>query len=324
MRTECQQAEVALSYLRRLIQGRLDIVHTYLEHPGSDALPRPGHPGQRPARDPLLRPGPPARARAPAPCCCPPTPRRSDLTAELDAVLGADEIGTLADMDVDQLPSMAGRLEALESRVSARSPGPARADRRPPGRIGRPPQDGTSLGRRPALVKDPIRTEGTQFVEGAPGTLQRAGLVHPRAAELGPALVAPALGAGRHLEPVPEPDRAWAAPARRRRSSSRSPRPSASRRRPSTCRPASSSKPDGDTDLSRHIFADHHLTEEQRQAMMRIYLSFRHENEDQAERHRLSTVTDAARAAEPMTRPWPPPGRPTRPPQSLVGAVPPP
>jgi len=45
-------------------------------------------------------------------------------------------------------------------------------------------------------------------------------------------------------------------------------------------------RPDGDTDLSRHIFADRHLTEEQRQAMMRIYLSFRHENEDQAEAHR--------------------------------------
>ncbi len=41
-------------------------------------------------------------------------------------------------------------------------------------------------------------------------------------------------------------------------------------------------KPDGDTDLSRHIFADRHLTEEQRQAMMRIYLSFRHENDDAA------------------------------------------
>jgi transcriptional regulator with XRE-family HTH domain len=47
-------------------------------------------------------------------------------------------------------------------------------------------------------------------------------------------------------------------------------------------------KPDGDTDLSRHIFADHHLTEEQRQAMIRIYLSFRHENEDQAEFQRAS------------------------------------
>jgi len=41
-------------------------------------------------------------------------------------------------------------------------------------------------------------------------------------------------------------------------------------------------RPTGDTDLSRHIFNDHHLTEEQRQAMLRIYLSFRHENEDQA------------------------------------------
>jgi transcriptional regulator with XRE-family HTH domain len=42
-------------------------------------------------------------------------------------------------------------------------------------------------------------------------------------------------------------------------------------------------KPNGDTDLARHIFADHHLTEEQKQAMMRIYLSFRHENDDSAD-----------------------------------------
>jgi transcriptional regulator with XRE-family HTH domain len=38
-------------------------------------------------------------------------------------------------------------------------------------------------------------------------------------------------------------------------------------------------RPDGDDDLSSHIFADRHLTEEQRQALLRIYLSFRHENE---------------------------------------------
>ncbi len=50
-------------------------------------------------------------------------------------------------------------------------------------------------------------------------------------------------------------------------------------------------KPDGDTDLSRHIFADRHLTEEQRQAMMRIYLSFRHENDDEAEGHWVTTET---------------------------------
>ena len=51
-------------------------------------------------------------------------------------------------------------------------------------------------------------------------------------------------------------------------------------------------KPDGDTDLSRHIFADRHLTEEQRQAMMRIYLSFRHENDDEADGHRVAAGAD--------------------------------
>ena len=53
-------------------------------------------------------------------------------------------------------------------------------------------------------------------------------------------------------------------------------------------------KPDGDTDLARYIFADRHLTEEQRHALMRIYLSFRHENEDLAD-----TVADTV--AEPVT-----------------------
>jgi transcriptional regulator with XRE-family HTH domain len=42
-------------------------------------------------------------------------------------------------------------------------------------------------------------------------------------------------------------------------------------------------KPDGNTDLARHIFGDNNLNEEQKQALMRIYLSFRHENEDNAD-----------------------------------------
>jgi len=35
----------------------------------------------------------------------------------------------------------------------------------------------------------------------------------------------------------------------------------------------------GDADLARDILADPHLNEEQKQALIRIYLSFRHENE---------------------------------------------
>ncbi len=57
-------------------------------------------------------------------------------------------------------------------------------------------------------------------------------------------------------------------------------------------------KPDGDTDLSRHIFADHHLTEEQRQAMMRIYLSFRHENDDVANGSRVVVDDEGELAGE--------------------------
>jgi transcriptional regulator with XRE-family HTH domain len=66
-------------------------------------------------------------------------------------------------------------------------------------------------------------------------------------------------------------------------------------------------KPDGDTDLSRHIFADHHLTEDQRQALMRIYLSFRHENDDQADGNLVTatgdTGTDVAQGPLGVTAP---------------------
>ena len=95
MRTECQQAEVALSYLRRLIQGRLDIVHTYLEHPGSDAPPDLASlvddlPG-------ILSSGPgDPRGPSTCPCSSAPDTEEADLTDELDAVLGADEIASLA------------------------------------------------------------------------------------------------------------------------------------------------------------------------------------------------------------------------------------
>jgi len=34
-------------------------------------------------------------------------------------VLGADEISTLADLDIDPLNSIAGQLEAIETRVSS-------------------------------------------------------------------------------------------------------------------------------------------------------------------------------------------------------------
>ncbi len=118
MRTECQQAEVALSYLRRLIQGRLDIVHAYLDRPGDGSPPDlaslvnelPGILSSGPGR-------PPGPGRLPM--LLAPDTEESDLTEALDAVLGADEIGRLADLDADALGDLAGRLEALEHGLSA-------------------------------------------------------------------------------------------------------------------------------------------------------------------------------------------------------------
>jgi len=117
MRTECQEAEASLSYLRRLIQGRMDLVHAYLERPaGSDApdlssvvdnlagiLAGPRGP-RGPGRNPVLH--------------SPDTEDMAGLTTELDGILGADELVRLAELDDGQLRDLADRLRELENRVS--------------------------------------------------------------------------------------------------------------------------------------------------------------------------------------------------------------
>ena len=49
----------------------------------------------------------------------------------------------------------------------------------------------------------------------------------------------------------------------------------------------------GEADLAREILADPSLTEDQKQALIRIYLSFRHENEGQAEHEDTPSVLAA-------------------------------
>ena len=121
MRTECQHAEVALSYVRRLIQGRLDIVNTFIEYPPTSSSPDLGAlvrdlPG-------ILSSGP---GRSPGfghlPMLIGPDTEDSGLTdelmAELDGVLGADEIGRLAELSREQLEDLSARLTDIERQVS--------------------------------------------------------------------------------------------------------------------------------------------------------------------------------------------------------------
>ena len=115
MRAECDRAETAVSYLRRVAQGRLDIVQGTLARTGHAELssivedlpsiigggpPRPAGPGRLPSR------------------MAPDVEEFEGLTGEIDAVLDAEGIGELPTMGEPQLRAMAEELIAIEGRIS--------------------------------------------------------------------------------------------------------------------------------------------------------------------------------------------------------------
>jgi hypothetical protein len=115
-RSECQEVEVALSFLRRLLQGRLDIVHSDLQRRAGG-----GSPGDLASLVEQL-PGilgehdrPPGFGRLPtliAPS------EAGDLTAEADAVADPSRLAALPDMSEDEVRAMADALGELEQRTS--------------------------------------------------------------------------------------------------------------------------------------------------------------------------------------------------------------
>jgi hypothetical protein len=117
MRAECQEAETAVSYLRRVAQGRLDLIHACLDRDDGDGRSNldalverlPSIIGSGPAR-------PAGPGRLPSQML--PDMDRGDLTRDIDAVLDADRIGELPEMSENELRSMAERLTELEARIS--------------------------------------------------------------------------------------------------------------------------------------------------------------------------------------------------------------
>jgi hypothetical protein len=114
-RAESQDVEAKLSYLRRLVQGRLDIVRAELDRRAGggggdlsdlvEQLPR------------ILA----DRSRAPGPGRMPTNlapPDDEDLTAELDAISGPNGLGSLPDLSEDELGAVMSRLADMERRVS--------------------------------------------------------------------------------------------------------------------------------------------------------------------------------------------------------------
>lgn len=114
-RTECQEVEVGLSYLRRVVQGRLDIVIADLQRRAGgepadlaalvDQLPgilgehaRPAGYGRLPT---LIEPA-----------------DTDDLTAEVDAVADTARLSSLPDMEEAEIRALADALGELERQTS--------------------------------------------------------------------------------------------------------------------------------------------------------------------------------------------------------------
>lgn len=114
-RTECQEVEVGLSYLRRVVQGRLDIV-------GADLHRRAGgEPADLAALVDQL-PGILGDQSRPAGYGRLPTlfvpSDADDLTAEVDAVADPTRLSALTDMTEDEVRALADALGDLERRTS--------------------------------------------------------------------------------------------------------------------------------------------------------------------------------------------------------------
>jgi hypothetical protein len=117
MRTECQEVETGLSLLRRLVQGRLDIVGLELTRRAEG-----GDPADLPALIARLPEVLSDRTHAPGvgrlPQMMAPGELPAELEAELDAIVGAGHLADLPSVDDDHLRSMADDLAAFEQKVS--------------------------------------------------------------------------------------------------------------------------------------------------------------------------------------------------------------
>ncbi len=119
LRRECQEVEDALSYLRRLVQGRLEIVEAELARRAT---------GQPPSDlDTLVAALPAAlsdRGATPRPSGRPPArlevPDDPTLTEELDAVCDVATLGALPELSDAELAMRLSGLSELERTVSAR------------------------------------------------------------------------------------------------------------------------------------------------------------------------------------------------------------
>jgi hypothetical protein len=117
MRAECDQTETAVSFLRRMAQGRLDLIHAYLDR---KTRSEQGDMGEFVEELPsIIAAGPrPRSGQTRLAGSWLPDPFPEDLSTELDTLLGAEKMSELESLDDSELEKIAGELVEVEKRLS--------------------------------------------------------------------------------------------------------------------------------------------------------------------------------------------------------------
>ena len=117
MRARCQEIETGLSYVRRMVQGRLDIVGAELQRRRGGSAP--GDLSELISQLPEILAD---RTRAPGlgrlPQFMDPGEPDAELTARLDEILGDNDLESLPNLDDAGLDQLHDDLEAFEREIS--------------------------------------------------------------------------------------------------------------------------------------------------------------------------------------------------------------
>ncbi len=116
-KAECDEVELTLSYLRRLVQGRLDIVHAELQRraggEGGDLSSIVEHLPE------ILSEGGRRAGMGRLATLIGPDVNHRRLTADLDRIVDVDKVGALPAMPEEEVRALADALVELERTVSA-------------------------------------------------------------------------------------------------------------------------------------------------------------------------------------------------------------
>ncbi len=120
-RAECQEVELGLSYARRLVQGRLDIIHGELEHRrAGEGASHAGDIVERLKEGEMLgdQGRPPGFGRLPT--LMAPDEASDEFSSEIDEVADADSLANLPELPDEVVAKQADQLTALERSLSDR------------------------------------------------------------------------------------------------------------------------------------------------------------------------------------------------------------